>query len=150
MSEGATMSAPAAACDAHQLVHGRVVRDLLLDDDPAMTVVRVLAEADVRDHQHLGDRCLDRPDGALHGRLRIISARSDIVLLLRQSKQQHAADPVGLCGSGLAHRFVDGQIEHAWHRRDLSPHPVALAHEQGQHEHVRRQPRFAHQRAHGL
>ena len=63
MSDGATMSAPAAACDSaarDELLDGRVVGDLLVDEDAAVAVRRVLAQADVGDDQQVRDLALDR------------------------------------------------------------------------------------------
>ena len=55
MSDGATMSAPAAACDSaacDQLLDRDVVDDLVALDDAAVAVRRVLAQAHVGDdHQ---------------------------------------------------------------------------------------------------
>ena len=56
--------------------------------------------------------------------------------------------PSAFAAAASLHRLVDRQVEDAGHRRHLAPHAFALADEQRQHEHVGRQPRLAHQRAH--
>ena len=77
MSDGATISAPAAACDsadARQLFDRRVVDDLPVDEDAAVAVRRVLAEADVGDDEQIRHVLLERADGGLHRRFRIVGA----------------------------------------------------------------------------
>ena len=41
---------------AHELLDRRIVGDLVVDDDAAVAVVGVLAEADVGDDEHVGQR----------------------------------------------------------------------------------------------
>ena len=95
MSEGATMSAPGGGVrdgGAHQLIDGRVVGDLLVDDDAAVAVIGVLAQAHVGHHENVRRIPLDRADGRLDRRFRIVRQRSDVVLVIGQAEQQHALD----------------------------------------------------------
>ena len=96
-----------------------------------------------------GSLALDRADRRLHRRFGIVGRRADVVLVIGQAEQQHAVDAVGL-GAAVASfdGLVDREVEDARHRRHFAPHAFALADEQRQHEHVRRQPRLAHERAH--
>ena len=151
MSEGATMSAPAAACDSAARASCSTVgslSDLLADQDAAVAVRRVLAQADVGDDQQAGHLALERADGRLHGRFGIVGARADRVLFVRQAEEQHALDAVRLRGRRFLHRLVHGQLEHARHRAHFAALAFTRAHEQRIDEHVGREPRLAHQRAH--
>ena len=144
------MSAPAAACEiagADELIDGRVVGDLVVDHDAAVAVVRVLAKADVGDHQDVRRFPLDRADGRLHRPLRVVRGRPDVVFVVGEAEQQHALHAGGAGDFDFLDRFVNRQVVHARHRRHLAAHALALADEQRQHEHVRGQPGFAHERA---
>ena len=58
MSDGATMSAPAAACDTAARTSCSTVGSFAISssiDDAAVAVVGVLAQADVGDDEHAGD-----------------------------------------------------------------------------------------------
>jgi hypothetical protein len=133
MSDGATMSAPAAAWDTA---------------DAAVAVIGVLAEADVGHHEHVVHLALDRANRRLHRRFRIVRERADVVLGVREAEQDHALHAVVLCCAHFVHRLVDREVEDARHRRHFTADAVAFADEQRQHEHVGRQPGFAHERPH--
>ena len=73
MSDGATMSAPAAACDSAARASCSTVASLTISSpssDAAVAVRRVLAQAHVGDDQQVRDLALERADGGLHRRLR--------------------------------------------------------------------------------
>ena len=73
MSLGATMSAPARACETAVCAISStlvVVDGAVGAQQPAVAVVGVLAEADVGDHEQIGMRVLDRARGDLDDRLR--------------------------------------------------------------------------------
>ena len=94
MSDGATMSAPAAACDTAARTSCSTVGSFAISssiDDAAVAVVGVLAQADVGDDEHVRHLALDRADRRLHRRLRIVGRRADVVLVIGQAEQQHAA-----------------------------------------------------------
>ena len=72
---------------AHQLIDRRIVRDLVVDHDAAVSVVGVLAQADVGDDEHVGHLALDRADRRLHRRLGIVGRRPDVVLAGRAGRR---------------------------------------------------------------
>ncbi len=77
MSDGATMSAPARACETRgigQPFERRVVVDIAVHDLAAMPVAGVLAVAHVGDDQKFGQRPLQRPHGPLHDSVLGVSA----------------------------------------------------------------------------
>ena len=122
---------------AHELTDGRVVDNRPVDQQAAVAMIGVLAEADVGDDQRAWHLALDGANGRLHRRLRIVRRRSHIVLVLGQAEQQHARHAVGLRRGGFLHRFIDREVEDAWHRPDLAAHALALADEEREYEHVR-------------
>ena len=134
----------------HELLDGRIVGDLIVDEDPAVAVIGVFAQADVGDDQHLRQLALERPDRRLHGRLRIVSGRPDVVLLIRQPEEQHAPDAVRPRRPRLCHRLVDREVEDAGHRADLPAHAFTGADEQREHQRVGRETGFADERPHGV
>ena len=90
------MSAPATACESaacDELLDGGVVGDLvspvasILDEDAAMPVRRVLAQADVGDDDEVADLALDRAHRALHRRVRIARARAAGVLSSTEARR---------------------------------------------------------------
>ena len=81
---------------AHELLDRRIVGDLVVDDDAAVAVVGVLAEADVGDDQHVRRRALDRADRRLHRRLRIVGAEPMSSFWSGRPKSSTLADAVGL------------------------------------------------------
>ena len=151
MSDGATMSAPAAACDTAARTSCSTVASLAISssiDEAAVAVDGVLAQADVGDDQHVRHFALDGADRRLHRPLGIVGRRADRRPSARgRPNSSTARHAVGPRGARFAHRFVDREVVHARHRRHLAPHASALADEQRQHELVRRQARFADQRA---
>ena len=70
------------------------------------------------------------------------------VMLFGIPEQNHAVHAVGFGGLHFFHRLVDRQVEHAGHRRDFTANALAFADKQREDEHVGRQPRLAHERAH--
>ncbi len=69
MSLGATISAPARACDTAAFAsHSSVgsFSHFAIDHQPAVAVAGVLAIAHVRHDEQLGNFALERPDGLLH------------------------------------------------------------------------------------
>src|SRR6185436_3635405 len=128
----------------------RVVADLVVDDHAAVAVIGVLAEADVGRDEHVRHGALDRPHRGLHRRVRIVRRRPDAVLVIGKAEQQHRTDAFAARAFVFLRRVVHREVEDAGHRADLAPDAAALADKQRQHEHVRRQPRLADERAHGV
>ena len=112
-------------------------------EDAAVTVVGVLAQADVRDHSEIGERGLDRPRGPLDGLAVVVRGRALGVFVLREAEQQRAGDAHLGGALGLADRLVDGQLEDAGHGRDLVAEPLPCLDEQRQDQVGRVQPGLA-------
>ena len=95
---------------ADQFLDRRVVGDLIVHDDAAVAVRRVLAQAHVGDDQEVGHLALQRADGALHRSLRIVGRRASGVLRIGQPEEEDAGDAVGLRGR----RLLDGLVDRNW------------------------------------
>ena len=132
---------------AGQLLDGDVVDDFFVDQDAAVAVRRVLAEADVGDDEEPRHFLLDRARRGLYRCLGIVGARAHRILLIRQTEQEHAGHPVGLGGGRLAHGLVDRQLEDAGHRTHFAAFAFAGADEERVDEVVRRQAGLADERA---
>src|SRR5213593_1293340 len=94
MSDGATMSAPASACetDAREQLEGRIVADAAALDDAAVTVTRVLAEAHVGDDQEVGHDVLHGADRLLDDAVLGVRLGAARVLLRRHPEEEHRGD----------------------------------------------------------
>ena len=152
MSDGATMSAPATACDSAARASSSTVASLTISS-PARTPQW---PCDVYSHRHTsvttsspGTSRLRARTAACTGASGSAGRRADGVLVVGQPEQQHSRHAVGLGGGGFAHGLVDRELVDAGHRRHLAPLPFAAAHEQRIDEHVGRQPRLANERADG-
>ena len=98
MSDGATMCAPASACETrrlHQPFDRRVVEDALAVEQAAVAVRRVFAEADVGDDEQTGQLAHQCRGPRAARRLVVPRGRALVVLVLGQAEQQHAGDAVG-------------------------------------------------------
>ena len=136
---------------AHELLDRRIVRDLVVDDDAAVAVVGVLAEADVGDHEDVGTLALDArgPPTA--------PAPRDRRPPIRCRPSGRAARTAARCGCRRPCAAAASRTASSTDRLntpgidDTSRRtPFALADEQRQDEHVGRQPRLAHHRPHRL
>ena len=132
---------------AREELDGGVVDDFAVDEQAAVAVRGVLAQAHVGDDEQVRHFLLERAHRGLHRRVAIPGRRAGRVLAVRQPEQQHAGYPVGLRRRGFLHDFVDRELKHARHRRHFAPLSRPGAHEQRVEEHVRAEPRLAHQRA---
>ena len=95
MSLGATISAPARACETAALAsHSSVGSfcDFAIHHQAAVAVAGVLAIANVGHHQELRDFALERAHGLLHDAIVGVGARCDFVFGFRNPKQNDAAD----------------------------------------------------------
>ena len=115
-----------------------------------MAVRRVLAQADVGDHDQVGVGLLERPDRHLHDALRIVGAGAGLVLGGRDAEQDHGADPGRLELGRLGDQLGDREALDPGHRGHRLAHPLAGDDEQGLHEVARRELRLAHELAQGL
>ncbi len=122
------------------------------DDDAAVAVAGVLAEADVGDEDELLRGCglLERAQGLLHDAVVFPCAGALLVFGFGQAEEQQAAD-AELCGLfGFAHGLVDGEVEDAGHGADWIAHAFAGADKERIDEVAGLQRGLAHQRAQRL
>ena len=112
-----------------------------------MAVVGVLAVAQIRDHEHLGQLALDGANRALHDPARIVGRAGDGVLEIGDAEQQDRADPERLEFAALGHDAVNGKPEDARHARNLAFRLAVVGHEERLHEARDAHLVFAHQRA---
>ena len=132
---------------SHELLDRRIVRDLLVDQNAAMAVRRVLAEADVGDDEHPRHLALEGANRRLDRRLRIVGGRPDVVFRVGQPEEQHARDAVSLGRRRFFHGLVHRELIDARHRSDFTPLSLAGHDEERIEKHIRRQPRLADHRA---
>ena len=110
---------------------GHVVLVPGLVDDAAVAVVRVLAEAHVRDDHQLRRRCLDGPDGPGHDALRVVVLRAAGVLLLWDAEKDHPGDAQPGDLLRLLGQLVHRELVLAGHGADGVADPLAWPHEEG-------------------
>ena len=84
----------------------------------AVAVARVLAQAEVGDHEQVRVRGLDRARGELDHALVVVGAGAELVLGGREAEQQHGGDPERVGDPGLLDRAVDAQVVDPRQRRD--------------------------------
>ena len=133
---------------ARQLLDRRVVRDLVVHDDAAVSMRGVFAQTDVGDDQQTRHFALERAHRGLDGRFRIVGRRPDRILLVREPEEQYAVNALGLRRRRFLDRFVNGQLIHAGHRADFASLSLTAADEERIDEHLGREPRFSHERPH--
>ena len=97
----------------------RVVIDVVVFDLTAVAVVRVLAEADVADDDHVRQGFLDGADGTLDRALRVPGAGADFVFISRQAKDFDSPQSQGIDVFGQAYGVVYGQVITAGHAGDF-------------------------------
>ncbi len=123
---------------AEQLKRG-VVIDIrpagLVVHDSAVSVIRVFAEADVGDHEHVRGSLLCGANRLLHDSRVGIGVAAGGVFLRRDSKQQHAAEFQLCCAADLYAQLIDRQLMMPRQRRDRPPNVLSRPHEQWQ-DHV--------------
>jgi hypothetical protein len=129
---------------AHELFDGGVIGDVVPIDDAAVAVRCVLAEAHVRDHDHVGHGVANRANRGMQRSVEIVRPAADLVLCIRKAKQQHGRHAFGERLARLVHGLVGRELMHARHRPHRAAHAVAAAHEQRQYQLIDRQPRLTH------
>ena len=148
MSEGATASAPARACERATFASSGSVASLstcAVAEDAARAVRGVLAQAHVRQHGQSRRLGPDGADRALHGAGVVPGRRPLLILAIGQSEQEHAADPAGLGLRRQARGDVGRDVALAGERRDRAVDARAGDDEQRLHEIGRRDARLAHE-----
>ncbi len=112
-------------------------------EQAAMAVARVLAEADVGDHDEVGARGLERPGGLLDDAVLCVALGAELVLLGRDPEEQHGPDAELVELRGLGGERVDGELCDPRHRRDRLAHALAGSDEERVDEVARIQRRLA-------
>ena len=81
-----------------------------------MAVVRVFAEADVGDHDKLGELVLDGSHRPLHHALGIVGGGGGRVFVRRDAEQEHGGDAEIDHLADLSEQVADGQLRssRAW------------------------------------
>ncbi len=153
MSDGATTSAPASACDRaclHQHLDRLVVQHVAAVVDQAVLAMRgERIQGDVGDHAQLGQRVLERAHRALRqavgveGLGRVLTLRAG----RRDRKQRHRRDTQGMHLARLGDQQVDTQALDARHRGHRLALPLAFDNKHRVDEVIGSEPVFAHQAA---
>src|SRR5437763_10383026 len=99
-----------------------------------MSMIGVLAQADVADHEQVGRGPLHGPYRLLHDPLLVVGLRAGRVLGFGQAEQDDPAQAEALGALRLAHELVHRGLVHAREGRHLPAHALAVAHEQRPHE----------------
>jgi hypothetical protein len=130
----------------HQHRHGLVVEDLAVGDQPVMAVAGEGIERDVAEHADVGEFLLDRAHRLADQIVRIERLRTLLVAQRRLGvgKQRDAGDVEPGGALGIAHHLIDGEAIDAGHRGDRCARVVAVDHEHGPDQVVRRQHVLAH------
>jgi hypothetical protein len=108
--------------------------DLVSFDQAAVTVIGVLAEADVGDHAQLGDGLLHRGHAALDDSIRRVGAGAARVLRRGNAEEDHARDAEVMDELHLVHQLIHAQTEDAGHGGHRLAHPAPFHHEERQYE----------------
>ena len=114
-------------------------------EQPAVAVVRVLAEADVGHDDELGRRLLERADRLLDDAVLGEALEPERVLRARDPEQEHGLDPEGAERPCFAHDPVHRQLVDPGHRVDRFANAVTRDDEERVHEVVGRECRLAHE-----
>ncbi len=111
-----------------------VVENLLTVEQSAVSVIGVLAQADVSDDRQIRDGRPDRADPSLHHAVRIPRTAPGRILRLRDAEEQDRTDPE----FGKSRRFCCGDIDrhtaNAWHGRNGDVKVGSFGEEQGRDE----------------
>src|SRR5215213_8138252 len=136
---------------ARQALEAHVVQDLArpLLHDPAVAVARVLAQADVCDHDQLRCRVFYGAGSELDYPLGVICSARRLVFLVRDAEEQDRGHPEAVRPLRLSDSVVYREPEDAWHGRYRVLHVLSDRHEDRVDEVARGEPRLAHPAAQG-
>src|SRR5947207_9389841 len=112
-----------------------------------MSVIGVLAEADVGPEEKLGLRRLDGPERAGNDPLRVVRFAPLGILLLGDAEENEAAHAERCELPGFLDHEIDRELGVPRHGSDRPAHALAVADEEGRHQGARRQRGLANQRA---
>jgi hypothetical protein len=122
----------------------QVVDDLAVLHDPAVTVIHVLAQADVGDHDQVGRLVFDGAHGELHDALGVVGAARRRVLVRGDAEQEHRRYAEALDLAHLGQQVADRKLLAAGHGGDGPLDVLTVRDEQRVDEVVGREGRLAH------
>ena len=146
------MSAPARAwarLSATSSSRVAIVVDLLANDDTALSMIGVLAEAHVGDDGQIRQRLFERTHRALHDAIGRVPARTHGVLVLRNPKQNHRWNAEVVDLATLLDQAVDRQLRDPGHGPDRLTYTRAGHDEERQDQPVHGRARLRYETAHG-
>src|SRR5438552_3380146 len=109
-----------------------------------MPVRRVLAKANIADHNQFRHLALHGAGGALHNSVLFPCAGRDLVLLFRQAEQDHCRNSKRVRVVCFSNRSVHREIKDSRHGADFLANAFAGTDEQRIDKILRSKPRFAH------
>ena len=112
---------------------------------PAVAVIRVLAQAHVRDDDELRGRVLQRANGVLHDPVLGEALEPERILRARDPEQERRLDPERAELARFVREQVDRELVDPRHGRDRGAHALAGDDEERVHQVVRRERRLAHE-----
>ncbi len=131
MSEGATMSAPARACES--AASARIIKlgsfsTSLIFDHAAVPVAGVFAEADIGNHQQIQFRLANRLHRTLHrDHARSAASLASASLFSGRPKRNHAGIPRSGDFAAFLHNLIDRLLKNSRHRTHFVAHFGARA-----------------------
>src|SRR6516225_11618115 len=134
-------------CLADQQFQRGIIVDVIANNHPAMTMVGVLAHADVGDYRESGHMLLDLANRALHRTLVVPGLGALRVLVLRNPEQNDCRNAGRMGFTRRAQRVFDRHLRHPRHRPDLPVYAATRADKIGLNQIVRRETRFPYHSA---
>ncbi len=129
-------------CLFREEVQRGIVVHIAVDDDAAMAVVGVLAQADVSNEQQIGHAFLDGTHRLRDDPGVTVSARAHTVFLLGNTEQDHGGNPEVVDALAFFDRTVHRELYDARHAGDGLTDPRARDDEQRHDQVVDAQPRL--------
>src|SRR5207245_1192862 len=102
--------------------HRGVVGHFAVLNDAAVTMVRVFAETNIRNHKEFQFCCPNRFNGALYHAMSAEGTRAARIFRFRQSKENNAGNPQPLHLPAFFHDLISGLLMNARHGADFLPH----------------------------
>ena len=108
-----------------------VVVDVAIFDNTTMPMVRVLAKADVGNHEQLRKLVIDRVNCPLNNAVLRISLAADGIFLFGNAEQDHGGNSQRADLLAFTNRAIDGKLRDAGHRRNRLRPVFSRSDEQG-------------------
>ena len=151
MSDGATTSAPAAACDSAARTSCSTVGSFAISSSTTIPQ----CPCDVYSHRHTSVTTSRPGTSRLIARrqsgpaLRVYAPEPTASFVSGRPNRRTPGIPFGFRRSGFPHRFVHRQLADAGHRSDFAPLSLTRTDEQRIDEHVGSQAGLANERSNG-